>query len=217
MPSTEMTMTSYYGNKKASATAGATPPPAAESVVPTTRYQNKKTESVTLRLDKDVLDKLRKESNDKQISFNTLSNQIFIQHLNWHAHAAKAGFISIRKSLLINMLEKMPEQEVLRVAEDLAKKESKNFILMLRNEYSITTALDVLETWLKVVGYHYRHEVKGSEHSYIIQHDMGRKWSLYLSKLFGFIAEDFELPRVDFDESESILSFRVDIGAALLK
>jgi uncharacterized protein (DUF4415 family) len=204
---------SYYGNKKAAAA------PPAESVVPTTtRYQNnKKTESVTLRLDKDVLDRLRKESNDKQISFNTLSNQIFIQHLNWHAHATKAGFISIRKSLLINMLEKMPEQEVLRMAEDSARKESKNFILMLRNEYSVTSALDVLETWLKIVGYSYRHEVKGTEHSYIIQHDMGRKWSLYLSKLFGFIAEDFELPRVDFDESESILSFKVDIGAALLK
>jgi hypothetical protein len=183
---------------------------------PVPKHQ-KKTESVTLRLDNGVLARLRKESNDKQISFNTLSNQIFIEHLDWHAHAARAGFISIRKGLITSMLEKMSEQEILRMAEAVARKESKNFILMLRNEYTVTSALDVLETWLKIVGYSYRHEVGGTEHSYIIQHDMGIKWSLLLSKLFEFIAEDFELPRVNFDASESLLSFRVDIGTALLR
>lgn len=183
---------------------------------PDPRYQ-KKSESVTLRLDKDVLDRLKGEANDKQISFNTLSNQIFKQHLDWHAHAAKAGFITVRKGLIVNMLENMSEQEIVEKAEYIAKKESKNFILMLRNEYNIASALEVLETWIKISGYSYRHEIRGSELSYIIQHDMGRKWSLYLSKLFGFIAEDFELPRVDFDLSENALSFRVDIGTALLR
>jgi hypothetical protein len=180
------------------------------------RHQ-KKTESVTLRLDKDVLDRLRGEANDKQLSFNTLSNQIFKQHLDWHAHAAKAGFITVRKGLIVNMLGNISEQEIVEKAEYIAKKESKNFILMLRNEYSIASALEVLETWIKISGYSYRHEVRGSEHSYVIHHDMGRKWSLYLSKLFGFITEDFELPRVDFDLSENALSFRVDIGTALLR
>lgn len=37
--------------------------------------------------------------------------------------------------------------------------------MMLRNEYSITSALDVIETWIKIAGYSYRHEVRGSEHS----------------------------------------------------
>ncbi|MDQ3852925.1 MAG: BrnA antitoxin family protein [Thermoproteota archaeon] len=37
--------------------------------------QQKLTESVTLRFDKDILDKLKNEAKDKQISLNTLLNQ----------------------------------------------------------------------------------------------------------------------------------------------
>ncbi len=173
--------------------------------------QQKLTESVTLRFDKNILNSLRKEAKDKQISLNTLLSQIAIQHLGWHAHAVKAGFITVRKGKIVKMLEKISEKDIVEIAEYIAKKESKDFIMMLRNEYSITSALEVIETWIKIAGYSYRHEVRGSQHSYIIHHDMGRKWSLYLREQYRFIFEDFGLPRVDFDASENSLSFKVDV------
>jgi hypothetical protein len=88
--------------------------------------------------------------------------------------------------------------------------------MMLINEYNITSALDVIETWIKIAGYSYRHDVRGSEHSYIIHHDMGRKWSLYLREQYRFIFEDFGLPRIDFDLSESMLSFKANIDASFI-
>jgi hypothetical protein len=173
--------------------------------------QQKLTESVTLRFDKDILDRLKTEAKGKQISLNTLLNQLAIQHLDWHAHAAKAGFITVRKGKIVKMLEKISEKDIVEIAEYIAKKESKEFVLMLRNEYNIHSSLDVIETWIKIAGYSYRHEVMSGDHSYIIQHDMGRKWSLYLREQYRFIFEDFGLPRVEFDLSENTLSFRVSI------
>jgi hypothetical protein len=175
----------------------------------------KKTESVTLRFDTYTIDKLRKQAEEKQVSLNVMLNHIVTQHLDWHAHAADAGFISIRKNLIMNMLLKISEQEIVEMAKYTAKKDAKDFIMMLRNEYSITSALEILDTWLKIAGYSHRHEVRGTEHSYFIQHGMGIKWSLYLSELFRFIGEDFGLTRVDFDVGENTLSFRIDIGAWL--
>ncbi|MDQ4014357.1 MAG: hypothetical protein M3136_01160 [Thermoproteota archaeon] len=115
------------------------------------------------------------------------------------------------------MLEKITEKDIVEIAEYVAKKESKEFIIMLKNDYSVTSALQVLDTWLKIVGYSYRHELRGSEHSYIIQHEMGKKCSLYLRELFRLISEDFGLPRVDFDVNENMLSFKVDISAIFLR
>jgi hypothetical protein len=178
---------------------------------------SKTSESVTLRLDKDILDKLRKEAKEKQVSLNVLAGQITLQHLDWHAYASKAGFIAITRGTVRKMHEKMTEKDIVEIAEYVAKKESKEFIKMLKNDYSVTSALQVLDTWLKIVGYSYRHEVRGSEHSYIIQHEMGKKWSLYLRELFRLISEDFGLPRVDFDVNENMLSFKVDIGAIFLR
>lgn len=177
----------------------------------------KTSDSVTLRLDKDILDKLRKEAKEKQVSLNVLVGQIALQHLDWHAYASKAGFLAVTRGTVQKMLEKITEKDAIEIGEYVAKNESKEFITMLRNDYSVTSALQVLDTWLKIVGYSYRHEIRGLEHSYIIQHEMGKKWSLYLKELFRLIAEAFGLPRVDFDVNENMLSFKVDIGSIFLR
>ncbi len=56
------------------------------------------------------------------------------------------------------MLEKTSEKDIVETAEYDTKKESKEFMMMLRSEYSITSALDVIETWIKIAEYSYRRE-----------------------------------------------------------
>jgi hypothetical protein len=141
---------------------------------------------------------------------NTLVSQILRQHTHWHSNAAKAGFISERKALLINLIDRLSEKEIADVAEDIAKKETKDFVLLLRNQYNIESSLDVIETWIRISGHPYRHEVSHTKHSYIIQHDMGRNWSLYLAELYQYLFEEFELKKVDFDVNANTLDFVVD-------
>ena len=44
-------------------------------------------ESITLRIDKSILDELRNEAEQKMESLNTLSNQILKSHVVWHKPA----------------------------------------------------------------------------------------------------------------------------------
>lgn len=74
---------------------------------------------------------------------NTLVSQILRQHTHWHSDAAKAGFISERKALLINLIDRLSEKEIADVAEDIAKKETKDFVLLLRNQYNIESSLNL--------------------------------------------------------------------------
>jgi hypothetical protein len=69
----------------------------------------------------------------------------------------------------------------------------------------------VIETWIKISGYPYRHEVNYTRHSYVIQHDMGKNWSLYMAELYGFLFEEFGLKKVEFDLNHNTLHFIVDI------
>jgi hypothetical protein len=131
------------------------------------------------------------------------------QHTDWHSNAAKAGFISVRRGMIIKLLEKLSEHDITAIAEDIAKS-SKDFILLLKNQYNIESTLDFIETWIRISGYHYRHEVSYTRHSYILQHDMGRKWSLYLSELYRHLFEEFGLAKPYFDITDNTLSFKVD-------
>jgi hypothetical protein len=114
--------------------------------------------------------------------------------------------------LLSNLISRLSEKEISSIAEHIAKNETKDFILLLRNEYNIEAALDVIETWIKVSGYPYRHEVNYTRHSYVIHHDVGKNWSLYLAELYRFLFEEFALEKVEFDLNYNSLDFTVDIN-----
>jgi hypothetical protein len=62
------------------------------------------TETITLRLEKKILAKLHRESEQNQTSLNTLSNQIFRQHIDWHSKAAEAGYVPPQKPAIIKLL-----------------------------------------------------------------------------------------------------------------
>jgi hypothetical protein len=173
--------------------------------------KRRKTETVAFRLEGSTIEKLRNEAGHKEISLNTLVSQIFRQHIGWHSNAAKAGFLTVRKDLIGELLKLASEEQLAKIAEYVAKKGTRDFVLMLRNEYNITSALDVIETWIRIAGYPYRHDVNYTKHSYTIQHDMGRKWSIYLKEQYESLFEDFGLKRVDFTVTDTTLSFVVDI------
>jgi len=167
-------------------------------------------ESITLRLDSIILNKLQREAEQKDTSVNALVSHVVRRHIDWHSNAAKAGFVTVRRGLLIDLINRLPDKEISSIAEYIAKKETKDFVLLLRNEYNIESALDVIETWIKISGHPYRHEVNYTRHSYVIQHDMGRNWSLYMAQQYRFLFEEFELKRVEFDINDNTLDFVVD-------
>jgi hypothetical protein len=181
----------------------------------TTSKTRGKSESVTFRIQSRTLKNLRHEAEQKDVSTNTLANQIIKEHLNWHSNAAKAGFISVRRPFVSKVIKHLPEQEIISLAEYVAKTTNKDAILLMRNEYTIKSALDFLESWIKISGYPYRHEETNNgqnRHSYIIQHDMGMKVSLYLATLCKSLFEELgqSKRRIEFDKTENTLAFIID-------
>jgi predicted DNA-binding ribbon-helix-helix protein len=179
-----------------------------------TEKKRKKTESITFRLERDILDTLRQEAKRKDVSLNILVGQIAKQHTNWHSMAAHAGFISVRKPLMIKLLEGQNEEQIKSLARQIAFCSNKDFLLMLRRKYNIYSALDMIETWISISGYSYNHNLEDLNysnrvHSFIVQHHMGRKWSLYLSELYKSFFEEFGVRNAQFDITDSTLAFEI--------
>jgi hypothetical protein len=181
--------------------------------VQTTSTTSGKSESITFRINSEVLKNLRREAEKKDISINTLVNKLIKDHLNWHSNAAKAGFISVRRPFVSKVVKYLPEQEIISLAEYVAKTTNKDSILLMKNEYTIESALDFLESWIKISEYPYRHEETNNgqnKHSYVIQHDMGMKVSTYLASLFQFLLDELgQNKMIEFDKTENTLAFTI--------
>ena len=73
-------------------------------VLKATNIPKPPTTCATFRLSKEKLDKLRKVSEAKNITPNTLVNQIINSHLDWHSRAAHAKLYYLPKSFLIRII-----------------------------------------------------------------------------------------------------------------
>ena len=167
----------------------------------------------TFRLNNALLNELREESQQKRTSLNTLVSQALQSHAEYHTFAAKVGMVSMPKALLIRLMEKIAEEDVRALSEYIAKNELKDAILMMKTTYDSDTVMEFIESWTRAGGYPYRHIIEDSEgsagkkkHSFIIQHDMGKRWSLFFVELFKFAFAQTDL-KIDFQHTANTITF----------
>jgi hypothetical protein len=167
--------------------------------------------NVTLRFDGNVLEQLRNEANQKRVSLNTLASQIFKTHTEFSGAAAKAGMVSFPKNLLIQLMNRLSEEEVKHLSEEIAKNDMKDMLLMIKRQYSAEAFIDLIESWIRACGFPFTHDQSDNTHYFIIQHDMGKRWSVYFAELFKFVFYDLGTKWGDFHTTDNMITFNIDV------
>lgn len=164
-----------------------------------------KNESITFRFDSKLLTELSSEAKRKMVSLNTLMQQISSAHVEWHSRAAEAGFITVRRTLVRSLIDKLDEKEIDQLVESVFRDIEDASLLMVRGT-SVEQIFEFLERWVRASGFRFRHDVEGESHMIIIQHEMGLNWSVYLSKLFQKIAGMvYEKPTIKVSENTVVI------------
>src|SRR6059058_3937010 len=91
-------------------------------------------ESITFRVPAKILNELRQESEKKQVSLNTLTNQIFTDHIVWHSYAKQTGLFYVPRPLISRAVNELTERKLSRIAEKPAKNKLKVLALPIRAE-----------------------------------------------------------------------------------
>ena len=147
------------------------------------------TKCVTFRLSKEKLEQLRKAANTRNISPNTLVNQIIKSYLDWHSMAAHAKLYYLPKSFLIRLLNELTNDELNELAMETAKNDLVDVCLFLRGGFNIASISEIAETWLRIAQMSHRVEVIGGIYKIIIEHDMGRKYSYLIKEISRYLLE----------------------------
>lgn len=175
--------------------------------------QKKGTESATFRIDSETLSALRKESEQREVSLNTFINQILRRFVQWDIHSTKAGMMQIPKPLLVDIMETMDEKIISDMAVKHARDVMRTVVLFLKNRYDAPSFLTVFEDWMKVSGIPYKHVTEKEYNVYVMQHELGLKWSLYFKIFVEKILASFKIKVLEFDISDKTLSFKIESEA----
>jgi hypothetical protein len=170
--------------------------------------QNQTTQGVTFRIPLNSIHQLREESKKKQISLNTLVNQILSAHLDWHRYADQARLFPVPRSTFSRIVDKFTEQELSELAVTIAKEDVADFGLLLRGEFTLSSFINILENWSRVSSSAYKHEVNNDVHNFIIHHNMGRKASFLIKEFYRYIMEEMFKTKSDFTITDNTVVFR---------
>jgi hypothetical protein len=168
-------------------------------------------ENITFRLDKDMLERISLEAEQKGTSMNSIAQNVFSDYFGWAAYAPKAGMIPLHKTVLSMMVDRLPEKDIIEIADVFGRVKVKNMLLVLRNDYNARVFLDVFESWLKSSSLSFTKHINHETEVYTVTHELGSKWSTYLSHMLQVIFNDMGLKEVAIEKTDDIVMFKIPV------
>ena len=130
--------------------------------------QKQTTEGITFRIPSSSINQLREESKKKQLSLNTLVNQILKDHLDWHTYAAQARMFHVPRSTFSRLVDNLTEEELSKFVVTIAKKDFVDIGLLLRGEFTLLSFLNILENWSRISSIPYKQKINDDIHNFIL-------------------------------------------------
>jgi predicted DNA binding CopG/RHH family protein len=138
-------------------------------------------ESITFRIESRKLEALRNDAEEKQVSLNTLVNQILTNYIEWDMIAAKAGYVILQKDVLRELFGSTDAETLKRIAAHSVSS-SKDTLLLMMGDYNLDVYLSLVKNRAKKSGFIYREYREEKTRKIVIQHDMGRHWSVFFKE-----------------------------------
>lgn len=169
--------------------------------------EGKKSDTMSFRLDADVLEKLRNEAKREDVSLNVLANRIFKRYVEWDVFESKVGMIPVARPILDALFKKFTEKEIVDLAHTVGQDIVGDIAKFMKGDMSLTSFISWFETRMKMSGFEMNHNIKSQNHTYIVKHDLGYNWSLYHKTVLELIFHDVLQKPIQFEMNERLITF----------
>ena len=107
------------------------------------------------------------------------------------------------------ILDKLTEEEISELAIPISRK-NVDIALLLKGEFTVQSFLNIIENWSRLASFPYKHEVDDDTHNFLIQHDMGKKYSIILKEIYKNILQEKFQRKLEFTITDNtvVLRFR---------
>ena len=177
------------------------------------RQRKEKTRTVSFRLPEKILEQIEREAMNQKISQNVLVKQILEKYVSWDRFGDKIGMVPVPKEILIELGDGMDKSDVNMIIDSL-KPVIKNNIMFMKGKYDLKRCIEALEDYIRATGMKSDHRIEGALHHFIVQHELGMTWSLFVEQLLKEIFHEF-LPekQIKTQTTEATVITTISLGS----
>jgi uncharacterized protein YbgA (DUF1722 family) len=146
--------------------------------------KKKRTVSYSFRLEEEWLKTLQEESNKQGISVNSLMNKILKRYSRHYRHMVAHNVIMLSHSDFAILLNSSTDDGIKEMARIIGDIKAKEILHQLGIPYKHEALMKYIEDDLGNVAnwFNFTHHVEGVAELIMLQHDLGRKWSIFLEE-----------------------------------
>jgi len=171
------------------------------------------TRSITYRIPVKIVEELETEAMNKNISQNVLVKQILEKYISWDRFSDKIGMVPIPKKILDSLGRDMEGKDIDGII-NVVLPFVKDTVMFMKGDYDLKRCIETLEDYMRASGMKSDHRIEGELHHFIIQHELGIKWSLFTEQLLKEIFHSF-LPEknIKFKTTASTVIATIALGS----
>jgi len=175
--------------------------------------KKEKTRSITYRFSEHLVDELETEAMEQNISQNVLVRQILEKYIEWYRFSEKIGMVPVPKAILQTLGDGMSGKDIDKIINGIFPIIKDN-VMFMKGGYDLKRCIETLEDYMKASGMKSDHRVEGALHHFIIQHDLGIKWSVFTEQLLTQVFRSF-LPDqgLKFQTTDTTVIATIALGA----
>jgi len=141
-----------------------------------------KTVTRSFRMNEDAFLALEEEARKRNISLNTLVNQLFLTFANFDRYFQKFGMLKISKVAYRRTLKAVSDQEIVEAAKEVAQNSARVVLLTRYGTLSLAGVLEYLRSLADYAYWFEYNEVLSPERKRVVTltHSLGEKFSLFM-------------------------------------
>ena len=164
----------------------------------------KDTRTISVRVSTDIANLLDDESTSSGTSVNTLITQVLKKHTQWGRFERELDVLHISKQSAKELFSSMSADDLKTLADSSCKNMFMDMVLFIKGQFNKENMLEVISIFLSVNNTSFRHIKSSTAEKFIIKHQLGKNYSLYLSTtislLFSEIGVDVRLTDINHED-----------------
>ena len=172
----------------------------------------RKSAVVTVRVNEEVKAQLEDESELNGSTINTLISNILTKHVSWDRFAEDIGFIFLTKPFLRAVLDEVDENHIKKIAVSTCRGNIRDAVLFLKGEMNKESIVEAFDLWFSASHIPFRHIKKDGSDRYIINHGLGRKWSIYIGAVVNALLNEIQYRVINQKSQDQSMSFDIVKG-----
>lgn len=162
-----------------------------------------------MRISETAYRALQEDAKKRNISLNTIANQILLAYAEWDRHLNRFEMVKVSHPTFAHVLNAATDEAVAEAGRVAGPDVPAGLILSTAGELSISSILD----WLRRMGTYsnlvdYSEISHGGKTSVTLSHNLGPKWSLFLASYFDAVFKSTG-KQVKFTQLRDSVTFEV--------